>query len=364
MKILLVITGLGVGGAERLVTNLSDKFVQAGHEVTLAYFVGPADMLPRDSRVKLVFINFSKSPHGIIKGFINLRKLVKQFKPDVINSHMFHSNIVCRLLRFVAPVKRLISSAHSTYEGGKLRMLAYRVTDQLSDITTNVSRNAVETFVAKRAVPFNRIIPVLNGIDTDEFSYRSDSRYTLRKKLLGARRGPLVLAVGRLWPEKDYPNLLSALSTLLNRGYNPLLLIAGVGPEKPALEALALALGISDHVCFLGLRTDIPALMSASDVYVLPSAWEGFGLAVAEAMATERIVVATDSGGVKEVLGNAGILVPPKNPLLLAAGLEKAFNFKDSEIELMGKEARNRVIENYSLDNTAQQYIRIYDGSF
>tara|TARA_R100001224_G_scaffold19909_2_gene9838 strand:+ start:24952 stop:25266 length:315 start_codon:yes stop_codon:yes gene_type:complete len=104
--------------------------------------------------------------------------------------------------------------------------------------------------------------------------------------------------------------------------------------------------------------------MSASDVYVLPSAWEGFGLAVAEAMATERIVVATDSGGVKEVLGNAGILVPPKNPLLLAAGLEKAFNFKDSEIELMGKEARNRVIENYSLDNTAQQYIRIYDGSF
>ncbi|MDZ7809374.1 MAG: glycosyltransferase [Arhodomonas sp.] len=309
---MLVITSLGVGGAERLVTGLADRFAAAGHEVVLVVFHGEIELRPAHPGVRVVNLRMRRSPWGVLAALVRFRRLVRAFRPDVVNSHLVHANILSRLLRLVTPMPRLVSSAHNTNEEGRGRMIAYRLTDRLADISTNVSAEAVEAFERQGALRPGRMIAIHNGIDTAAFAFDPDARERVRAELTLEAATPLLLAVGRLWEQKDYSNLLRAFARLAGDGRPPRLAIVGDGPLRAELEGLADSLGVTDRVRFLGIRHDVPALMAACDLFVLSSAWEGFGLVVAEAMACERPVVATDCGGVREVVGDAGFLVPPR----------------------------------------------------
>ncbi|MBO9470138.1 glycosyltransferase [Endozoicomonas sp. G2_2] len=360
MKILFVITSLGVGGAERMVTTLADKFVSEGHEVVLSYFHGPASLKPLDARVSLVDLCMARRPYAVIRSLWRLRRLIREFEPDVVNSHLVHANVLTRLLRIVTPMRRLISSAHITNEGKPARMLAYRVTDWLADISTNVSDEAVELFRQKGGTTLGRMITVFNGIDTTAFVFDPEVRERLRAELSIGENTSVLLAVGRLWNQKDYPNLLRAVALLSNMDFCPQLLIVGDGPLRAQLVDLAESLGVAPQVRFLGVRHDVPELMSICDVFVLSSSYEGFGLVVAEAMACERLVVATNCGGVKEVLGDCGFLVAPRDPESLAESMSNALKLSKREACALGHDARKRVIEKFSLATTAENYLAVY----
>ena len=183
MKVLLVITSLGVGGAERLLTNLADYFVAANHEVVLAYFHGKPELRPDDPRVRLVNLHMQRSPLGVMAALGRFRRIISEFRPDVVNSHLVHANILTRLLRVVAPMPRLISSAHNTNEEGRGRMLAYRLTDRLADISTNVSDEAVKAFKQQRALRPRRKRAIYNGIATQSFTFDESARHIVRWEL-------------------------------------------------------------------------------------------------------------------------------------------------------------------------------------
>ncbi|MED6316137.1 MAG: glycosyltransferase [Pseudomonadota bacterium] len=359
MKILFVITGLGMGGAEHVVSNLADELVKRNHEVKIAYLTGEVLVAPKSSEVEVVPIGVN-SAKDFAKAYIKLRSLVKDFKPDVVHSHMFHSNILSRLLRLTANIPKVVNTAHSNNEGGKSRMLAYRLTDRLADISTNVSKDAVESYIAKKATKPNRMIPIPNGIDTNKFSFSSIDRARLRKEL-NIENEKMILCVGRLDKPKDYPNLFSAIVLLKESRQDFKVFIVGAGPLKKELEGRIEILNIKDYVSFLGMRRDVNDLMSASDVYVMSSEWEGFGLVVAEAMACERLVVATDCGGVGEVVGSNGFLIEPKNSTLLAQELNKALNLDEDERASIGKAARSHIIKNFSLDTNVNYYLNLYE---
>lgn len=358
MKILLTITGLAMGGAEHVVVNLADALVARGHQVKIAYLTGEALVLPKSASIEVISIGMQGSK-DFFKAYFKLRRVVKDFKPDVVHSHMIHANLLSRLLRLTASIPKLISTAHNTNEGGKLRMLAYRLTDKLTDVSTNVSQEAVDEFVKKGAVKTGRMVAVANGIDVNRFVFNTGSRTTLRHQL-SLENQTMFLAVGRLNPQKDYPNLLNAIAQLVNTRKDFKVFIAGDGPLKSELLLLVKRLEIIEFVEFLGVRRDIPELMSAADFFVLPSAWEGFGLVVAEAMACERVVVATDCGGVKEVIGSNGFLVEPKNSDLLAQALNDALNLSDAERFEIGAGARQRIIDHFSLDANVEAYLKLY----
>lgn len=360
MKILLVITSLGVGGAERLLTNLADCFVAAGHEVMLISFHGEAELRPRDTRVHLVNLQMRRSPSGMLAAMWRLHRLVRSFCPDVVNSHLVHANIFTRLSRLVTPMPRLVSSAHNTNEEGHGRMLAYRLTDWLADISTNVSEEAVEAFEQQGALRPGRMFAIYNGIDTQRFTFDESARRRVRMELDVDDPTPVLLAVGRLWEQKDYPNLLVAFARLAPAPVRTRLVIVGDGPLRNELGSLADSLGVADRVSFLGIRHDVPALISACDLFVLSSAWEGFGLVVAEAMACCRVTVATDCGGVREVVGEAGFLVPPRDSGVLAEALEKALSLSCEDSQRIGHQARQRVLERFSLEATADRYLAAY----
>lgn len=359
MKILFVITGLGVGGAEKIVTSLADELDDRNHEVVIAYMTGEAIVTPRNKNVKLVNLNMS-SIINLPIAYLKLRKLIKDLQPDVVHSHLVHANIMSRLIRLTTLIPKLITSAHNTNEEGQLRILAYRLTDKLATVSTNVSQEAVNAFIQQKAVKKGRMLALYNSISTSEFSFSQDNRDNIRKALKIDTNTQLILAVGRLNEQKDYPNLLIAFSEVTKSNPKVRLAIAGDGPLLKDLNNLTHKLGLESKVLFLGIRNDIPALMSAADIFVLSSAWEGFGLVVAEAMSCQRIVVATDCGGVKEVVGDAGFLVPPKDSQLLANTIKKALKLNDSEKLELGEKARQRILDNYSLSSTTDKWISLY----
>ena len=364
MKILLLITGLGVGGAETQVTELASQFAERGDTVMLAFMTGQAEVLPRHPAVTVCSLGMRNSIPGMASGYRALRRLIKSYQPDVVHSHMVHANLLARLVRMGCRMPRLVCTAHSNNEGGKARMLAYRITDALADLSTNVSDNAVAAFVAKGAVPKGRMITVSNGIATDRFRKDTDRRNATREQAGLAPDTRLILAVGRLVDVKDYPNLLRAFALVRKNARNIVLWIAGGGECLQELQALSHELGIAHAVSFLGVRSDTEALYNAADLSVLSSQWEGFGLVVAEAMASENIVVATDCGGVREVLGECGYLVPAQNPERLAEALQSALALTPDDARALGRKARQKVLDHYSLYNTINTWAAIYRPDF
>ncbi len=238
--------------------------------------------------------------------------------------------------------------------------MAYRFTDWLTDISTNVSCVAMNSFVASRAVRPGRMVMIYNGISVKEFRPSPETRARVRNGFGIAEDCKLLLAVGRLVPQKDYPNLLQAL-VHLPADPDFRLLIAGDGPLRPHLEAMADDLGLSSRVRFLGIRQDVAALMAAADVFVLSSKGEPFGLVVAEAMASECIVVATDTGGVREVLGDTGFLVPRSDPAAMANALRTACALPRAEAIDMGRAARQRVVDAYSFEQAFEKWRELYE---
>lgn len=364
MKILLIITGLGMGGAERQVCDLADQFANKGLSVLLISMTGETANRPQSTKVHVAELNMTKTLLGFIKAYWQARRLIKQFKPDVVHSHMVHANLFARLLRLSTAIPRLICTAHSSNEGSRLRMLAYRVTDSLCDLSTNVSQEAVDASVERGAAPQGRIIAMHNGVNTASFHFDQIKRDQLRPLFCATPDIPLILAVGRLTAAKDYPNLLKAFAALPPMYASAQLVIIGTGEEENSLKQLADTITIADRVHFLGLRRDVSDWMSAADIYVMSSAWEGMPLVLLEAMACQRVVVATDCGGVKEVLGDAGFLMPRRDSSRLSEAIIEALNMSVEEKVLMGKVARRRVLNLYSLSSICEKWLDIYNNRF
>lgn len=362
MNILLVITGLGIGGAEKQVCDLADKFVQLGHQVKLVSLTPSfsEQTLPKSNQIEIIYLNMLKTPIELIKAYSKLRKLIKSFNPDVVHSHMFHANLIGRLMRLSTKINRLICTAHSKNEGGALRMGLYRITNFLSDLNTNVSQDAVEAFIAKKAVKKDQMIAVENGIDTSFFRKDNLMKLEIQSYFDFVKNDYIFLAVGRLTDPKDYPNLLRAFSIVNKQKPNTCLLIAGIGELEQELKQYANQLGISEKVSFLGLRRDIHKLMNLADTYVMSSHFEGFGLVIAEAMSTEKVVISTDCGGTREVINGNGFLVPIRDSEALANAMLQSMALTAEERSILGKKARQHILDNYSLDAVVNKWLKLY----
>ena len=360
MKILYLITGLGGGGAEKVVVDLADQFFEKGHTVTIAYLTGDIIIRPKNKNIliyKLGLDNFT----NIICAYKNYNKLIEDFKPDVVHSHMVHANIFSRICRIFINVPYLICTAHSKNEGGKLRMLAYRFTHGLANLTTNVSKDATQNFIKLKAVPDCDIKTVYNGVDLEKFRLIDLDRNNIRDDLKISYDIPLFLAIGRFHDAKDYPNLIEAFSIICNKmNFIPILLIAGDGNLQSDIESLINYKGLQKNIFLLGRREDIVQLIVSSDFFVLSSKYEGLPTVVIEAMACETFVIATDCGGSKEILGETGILVPIENSEALAKGLEQAMSRTEDEIRENGRLARKRVEELFSLEASVDKWLKLY----
>ena len=364
MKILFLSTSMGLGGADQQLLSGAQVLRTRGHDIRIVSLtpLGPMGLEARSQGFATESLEMRRGvpdPRGLAR----LVRQVRAWKPDVVHSHMVHANLMARALRVLVPVPVVVSTIHNIYEGGPLWMAAYRLTNRLVDHMTIISEAAAERFIGERIVPKDMLTVVPNGVDTDRLkNVPAGSREAVRSAA-GVADGEFVwLAVGRFEIAKDYPNMLHAFARVRGSRPDAVLLLVGRGALQEETEGLVRQLGLEGAVRFLGVRNDIPEVMSAGDGYVMSSAWEGMPMVLLEAAAAGLPIVATRVGGNHEVVrdGDTGFLVPPRDAEALGRAMVRLMAVPGTDRRAMGERGREHVRANYGLNRVAERWERLY----
>jgi glycosyltransferase involved in cell wall biosynthesis len=294
------------------------------------------------------------------RGLQQLVALLRTWKPHLLTSFMYHANILGRLAGKWAGVPVIVSSIRSERNGSTARDWMMRFTNWMDDCCTANSERVADSFSRRRILPRTKLRVIPNGVDIAALSAPDAERVRVRGEL-GLTPGEFLwLAIGRLLDQKDYPTLLQAFQPLASAPAR--LLIAGRGPLLHELLQQSEQLGIAEQVKFLGVRHDIAALLAAADGFVLSSAWEGMPNVVMEALAAATPVVATEVGGVPELVeaGQTGFLVPAGDPGALSAGMRLLMSLPEEQRRRMGMRGRDRMVAHYSLESMANRWLSLY----
>lgn len=316
MKVTIVL-GTSTGGVGAHVRMLAQRLPDSGVEVTVAC---PASTEERfgfaatGAAYQPVAIAAGPRPAGDAATVLRLRTITNG--ADVVHAHGFRAAALTGLaLGRRRPGRTpLVATWHNAVlaEGPRRRMLAWieAIAARRADLTLAVSPDLVDR-ARELGAPAARLAPV----PAPRLAAPTRTRAQVRDEFSAGGR-PIVLAVARLAPQKDYDTLLDASSNLRHRKPPPLVLAAGDGPEYDRLAQLIEARGLP--VRLLGRRSDVPDLLAAADVFVMTSRWEGSPLVVQEAMAAGVPVVATAVGGLPTLAGDGAVLVPPGDPEAVA----------------------------------------------
>jgi glycosyltransferase involved in cell wall biosynthesis len=286
---------------------------------------------------------------------------LQAFQPELLHSHCFHSNLFARMLRATGFRGGVINTVHNVYEGPWLRMQAYRWSDGWADRVTAVCAAAARRYVTLGAVSAKKLSVVANAFELEALEPDAERREQARDRM-GIYREFVWLSVGRLTEAKDPQNLLRAFCEAGKRFPDARLWMAGEGEGAFAegMKELATRLGVGDRVQWLGEQRDIPLLLDAADGFVLGSAWEGMPLAIGEAMAMAKPVVATDVGGVGELMGETGTLVDAGDAAALARGMCAVVEMPEEARRRAGETARRRVAAEFDMERRAQEWEALY----
>ena len=363
MRILFLSTSMGMGGADSQLLSAAQELRGRGHEVLIVSLtpLGPMGLDARRLGLRTESLEMRRGlpdPRGLVR----LARLVRDWRPHVVHSHMVHANLMARALRLVSPVPALVSTVHNIHEGGWIRMAAYRWTNALVDRMTIVSEAAAERFINDRIIPRELLRIVPNGVDTEQTGrLPAGTREALRRSL-GLEHAFVWLAVGRFEVAKDYPNMIRAFARVRERQADAVLLLVGRGSLQEQTEALVRELGLTPAVRFLGVRSDVPVVMSAADAYVMSSAWEGMPMVLLEASAAGLPIVATAVGGNREVVvdGESGYLVPARDDEALAAAMLRLCARSGAERRAMGEKGREHIRANYGVRRVADRWEELY----
>jgi len=294
-----------------------------------------------------------------------LADLLASMEPEVIHNHMYRAELVgtrAALLLGEMGCKRpaVISTVHSSRIRCVDDRVALRQLTPLMDRLIVVSK-AIEQKVQEEGRTGAPVSLIYNGVDLQRYNHQQPC-CTLHEEYLIPEASPIVGVVARLEAEKGHRVLLEAWPLVLAAHPEAWLLIVGEGSERNSLEAQAGSLGISDHVVFTGRREDVPAVTAALDVAVLPSYREAQGLSVLEAMALSRPVVASNVGGIPEMIedGVTGLLVPPNDCDALAAALIKLLT-NHPYADMIARRGHDLVHERFCIELMVNSIESIYD---
>jgi glycosyltransferase involved in cell wall biosynthesis len=294
MKVLHMITGLGVGGAELQLRSILQHTRHDADVVTL-YNPGPvADMIRADGRqVRSLGMTSNTQASALLE----LRRLIASGEYDVVHAHLYRSQIYGRPAAWLAGVPVIVTTEHSIGETHleRRKMTAgvralYLATELMSDMTVAVSETVRDRLVRWGLRP-RKVEVIPNGVDLARVAFDPTAREKVRAEFGLAPSDYVIGVLGRLDPNKQFDMVIEAAAPLLGDGRR--LLIVGKGDERAHLEEVARRHGVADQVTFAGERHDVAAMLSAMDLFVASSAQETFGLSVLEALANGAPVLYT-----------------------------------------------------------------------
>jgi len=326
IKVVHIIGGGEIGGAERHIINLARAVDPQKVAISICcLFEAPLAGIAASAGISTFVVTMRNRLDFTAVG--KLAAIINEQGFDLVHTHGVRANLLGRLAARQTR-KPVVTTVHSLlerdYPGFVTRQVNYFTewaTRSLTSRFITVSK-ALKAKLVASGVPEDRVTVIYNGIDLEAFSQELEPG-AARAELGLAPGVPLVGMVARLHPVKGHRYFIKAAKLVLEQRSDVRFVVAGEGHLRAALEEMAAELGIRSQVIFTGFVADIRPLMSALDLLVIPSLWEGFGLTAVEAMALGVPVVSTEVGGLPEVVlhGETGLLVPPADPAALAKGI-------------------------------------------
>jgi glycosyltransferase involved in cell wall biosynthesis len=295
-----------------------------------------------------------------------LVRFIKEKNIDLVHTHIRLADWYGRICARLAKVPFIFTTVHNTdywRKGGKYWIYALLDKWTMTFCTQIIAvSQGVKDFLQEwQKFNADKITVILNGSVREKYSDSQGSKAL--KKALSLDDGRLILGVtARLVRQKALHDLLYATREILKQRKDVRVLIVGEGPLEKQLKSLTEELQIMENVVFLGFRTDVPAILGMLDIFVMPSAYEGLGLSIVEAMMAGKPVVGTRVSGIEELIVDqrTGILVPPGDPRALAEALLLLMESPQKREE-MGQEGKKRAFEFFTIERMTEDLISFYD---
>ncbi|SDK12776.1 Glycosyltransferase involved in cell wall bisynthesis [Actinopolyspora mzabensis] len=355
MRVLHVITGLGIGGAE---LQLYELVRRSRHECEVVTLYNAGEVANMISGAGIPVHDLGMTSNTELSALFRLRALMRSGGFDAVHTHLYRSCVYGRIAARLAGVPAVVASEHSIGETHleRRRMsagvrLLYLGSDLFSDTTIAVS-DTVSARLRRWGLPARKLRVIPNGVDFDRVAFDPDARARTRNELGLAERHRVVGVLGRLDPNKRFDLLIESATPLLDEETR--LLLVGDGPDRQRLEELAEANGVSDKVIFAGKRSDVASVLSALDLFVACSKQETFGLSVLEALANGLVVLYTTCPALDGVSTDRAIEVAGEVEELRSALLA----------ELSAARPRTQVPELrelYGMDAVTERIDQLYD---
>lgn len=374
MKVLHIITSLNDGGAEALLYRMCKYDKSNSHIVISLMGRQKYGLMLNKVGVDVYTLNFLNGRVSIA-GFHKLYQLIKQIKPDVIQTWLDHADLIGGIVGRLAGVKNIFWGVHHIElikgESKPLTILVSKINSFLSHfIPHKIIYCAEESRKAQEKIGYKKSkgVVVLNGYDVEGFTQDYLLEKKLRNELSISEDTFLIGHVGRYDPQKDVGNLIEALA-LLHKGqfkFSAVIIGTDLDTNNQDLVSMVDKNGLNEFVHLLGRRNDINGVMNGIDLFVLSSLSEAFPNVLNEAMLCGTPCVTTDVGDAADIVSDTGWVVPSRDSKLLADAISQASKEKqlNNTCWLDKKDAcRQRVINNFSLEKMVKNYQKVWaDG--
>lgn len=370
MNVLQVTKGALMGGGERHVLTLLEGFSKADIKVFLVVFT-EGRLAEAARRLGIPVYVFRKRFRGDIWPLFRLIRLIRRHRIDIVHTHLVSGNLYGRLAGKIAGVKGIVTTLHHSHKDamghfilpfmqalffqGDIRMGA------LSDRLITPSDNLKEQLVDGSHINPAKLVTIPNAINMADTRIDTATVTACRTSLAIASGESVIGMVGRLVSVKNFDIFIKAARLVIDRGMTARFLIIGEGPLRTELETMTKTLNVADCFIFTGFRNDVFPLVAMMDLFVLCSASETNPIALMEAMAIGRPVVATDVGGVAELIdhGTDGWLCPANDANALADAICHLLAHPDHALT-MGQKARDKIARHYALEPITDRLMTLY----
>ena len=363
INVIHLVEELTIGGLEKILTSIVLNLDKKKYNVSVwclregGFFANK--LVKEGIDFKILHISTSRNPLSIYK----LYKLFKAHKVDIIHTHAYSAGTIGRMSAFLAGVPVIISQNHSVYDYYNgyyhfVEWLLSLITDRVICISDIVNRFANET----QRINAKKLITIHNGINS-EYTVSKKRTSCLRKELNISVDHSVICTIAHMEEHKGIKYLLESASLLLESRKDITFLLVGEGALKEELKIHCTGLKIEKNVIFTGERSDIPEILSLTDIFVLPSLREGLPLTILEAMACGKPVITTNVGGVPEVVkdGVSGILVPPEDPEAIHSAMNELLDDRE-KLKKMGHNGKRVFSESFDSKTMIGKIEDLYDS--
>lgn len=372
MKVLHVITGLGDGGAEGVLSRLCLYSKDVNHVVVSLMDGGKYGSILRAAGIPVYCLGLNPSRPNPIKIFSLIKKIRKE-APDVVQTWMYHADLFGGIAARLAGVRSIFwGIRHSVLEKGKSKrstiVIAKLCAWLSSFVPTKIICCAEKALQVHAEIGYrkSKLVVVQNGYDLGKFQPDNELRTATRQKFGIGDEICLLGMVGRYDPLKDHKNLLSALSFLPKKENIKCLLVGkGLDQKNSELVEIISKLALQDMMVLAGQQTNIPAIMNALDIHILSSSSEGFPNVLTEAMACGTPCITTDVGDAAIIVGDTGWLMPAQDSKLLADAVFDAITEKEERLpqwQMRKDKCRSRIEDKFSIETMINGYLAVWNS--